>query len=92
MSESREQKALFLSSELINSNAWIDSLNSYNELGGSSVMFSHDSLDCLSWAQGNGSCSVTLDRSNKNVNGRPDSPTVFDHEEVMHIDVGHMTA
>ena len=55
------------------SNSWLSSINSYNELEANAGAFSHDSLDCLSWAHGGN-------------NGRPESPLEFDHEEVLQID------
>ena len=46
------------------------SVNKYSELEGDMGMVSQDSLDCCRWNQ---------------ESGRPESPLVFDHEEVLNI-------
>ncbi len=53
------------------SNSWLSSMHSYNELEANAGTFSHDSLDCLSWAHGSGN------------NGQAESPDTCEEVSIL---------
>lgn len=78
MTQSREHRASPMVLSSASSSAWLDSVNSYNELDPATqaCAMSTDSLDnCIAWATGNMQ------------NGRPESPLQFDHDEVLAVSI-----